>query len=244
MKPDSVDIAYLYESFCEFTENLQEAWETSSQGTADREYPQRLIDAMSQLAGILRAIEDADELPSGANHDVHTLGAYGLQLLSELSEIAAELSQDEPARGLQNLCLPMAVWTARHGGEIRHLEPVVRALAYFGSHSTDPEFMSQLLSLSNEIFEAASPSLADEAVGDPAHPWRLLVLNRAVIATRTLKPTLMEPVFDSIVEQLPEDAERFFEEGMEQLDTIGYPEPVREIMTRYFRAFGSKRVLH
>lgn len=244
MKPDSVDIAYLYESFCEFTENLQEAWETSSQGTADREHPKRLIEAMSQLAGILRTIEDSGELPTGTNQDVHTLGEYGLQLLNELSEIAAELSQEEPARGLQNLCLPMAVWTARHGGEIRHLEPVVNALSYFGNHSADPEFMIQLLSLSNEIIEAASPSLADKAQDNPTHPWRLLVLNRAVIATRTLKPALMEPVFDSVVEYLPEDAARFFEEGMEQMNTIAYPEPVREIMTRYFQAFGPQRVLH
>ena len=54
----------------------------------------------------------------------------------------------------------------------------------------------------------------------------------------------MEPVFDSIVEHLPEDASGFFEEGMEQLDTVGYPEPVREIMTRYYQAFGANRILH
>ena len=244
MKPDSVDIAYLYESFCEFTENLQEAWENSAHADIDEGLPQRLIDAMSQLAGILRSIEDAGELPPGTNQDVHTLGEYGLQLLSELSEIAAKLSQDEPARGLENLCLPMAVWTARHGGEIRHLEPVVNALAYFAEHGTEADFMVQLLSLTNEVYDAVSPRLIEENPGDLSRPWRMLVLNRAVIATRTMNPAMIEPVFDSIVEHLPDDAARFFEEGMEQMDVVGYPQPVRDIMNRYFQAFGPRRVLH
>jgi len=244
MKPDSVDIAYLYESFCEFTENLQEAWENSPQAESDASHPQRLIDAMSQLAGILRTIEESGNLPAGTNQDVHTLGEFGVQLLKELSEIAARLHQPEPARGLQNLCLPMAVWTARHGGEIRHLTPVVNALSYFAKHSVDPEFMMQLLSLTHEIFDAVSPRVVDEDANHPDRPWRMLVLNRAFIATRTLQPSLMEPVFDSVVELLPEDAAQFFEEGMEQMEMNGYPEPVRNLMTRYFQAFGRSRVLH
>ena len=118
MKPDSVDIAYLYEAFCEFTEHLQEAWEASSHANDDPDRPQRLIDAMSQLAGILRTLENGTGTPPGANahQDIHTLGEYGLQLLEELSAIADQLGQAEPARGLENLCLPLAVWTARNGG--------------------------------------------------------------------------------------------------------------------------------
>lgn len=245
MKPDSVDIAFLYESFCEFTENLQEAWENRRDPANDQDPPQQLIDAMFQLAGILRSIEDSGQPPQGTNQDIHTLGEFGLQLLSELSEIAATLEQTEHARGLKNLCLPMAVWAARHGGEVRHLSPVVNALAYFANHSTDPTFMAQLLELTNEIYEAVSPRVSEAGQhGNPNHPWRQLVLNRAIIATRTLRPALMEPAFDSVVEQMPEDAARFFEEGMEQMESTGYPEPVREIMTRYYQAFGNNRILH
>jgi len=244
MKPDPVDIAFLYESFCEFTRNLQEAWENNPEMAGGEARPQQLVDAMSQLAGILRRIEESEQ-PDEAHRDIPTLGEYGIQLLSELSDIAAELELDEPARGLQNLCLPMAVWTARRGGEIRHLTPVANALSYFAEQAREPEFMTQLLELSNEIFEAVSPRVSeDRDRSDPARPWRQLVLNRARIATRTLQPALMEPVFDQVVESLPEDAGLFFEEGMEQLNTGGYPEPVREIMTRYYRAFGSNRVLH
>lgn len=246
MKPDSVDIAFLFESFCEFTEHLQESWESSNEAAADSlQAPQRLIDAMSQLAGIMRSIESTGHAPAGTNKDVHTLGEFGLQLLSELSEIAAVLDHAEPARGLENLCLPMAVWTARHGGEIRHLSPVVNALAFFANNNSSPEFMTDLLALTNEILEAVNPRVSEDTDRtDPSRPWRLLLVNRAIIATRTLKPALMEPTFDSIVEHLPEDAARFFEERLEQLDALGYPEPVREIVTRYYQAFRNDRVLH
>ena len=245
MKPDPVDIAFLYESFCEFTRNLQETWENSPELAADGEHPQQLVDAMSQLSGILRKIEEADAPLEGAPRDIPTLGEFGIQLLSELSEIAAGLDLDESARGLENLCLPMAVWTARQGGEIRHLAPVVNALAYFAEHDGDPEFMAELLYLSNEIYEAVSPRVSEDPDrSDPLRPWRLLILNRATIATRTLQPALMQPVFDNLVEHLPEDAGRFFEDAMERLHSSDFPAPVRDLMTRYYQAFGSRRVLH
>jgi hypothetical protein len=245
MKPDPVDIAFLYESFCEFTRNLQETWENNPDLAAAGNHPQQLVDAMSQLAGILRKIEEADEPLQGAPRDIPTLGEFGVQLLSDLSEIAAGLDMDESARGLENLCLPMAVWTARHGGEIRHLTPVVNALAYFAEHGGDPEFMAELLILSNEVYEAVSPRVSEDPDrSNPMRPWRLLILNRARIATRTLQPALMQPAFDNLVEHLPEDASGFFEDAMEQLHSSDYPEAVRDLMTRYYRAFGSRRVLH
>ena len=64
-------------------------------------------------------------------------------------------------------------------------------------------------------------------------------MNRAIVATRTLDPGLMESAFDTLVTELPEDAPRFFAEGMGQLDIVGYPPRVREVMTRYYVRFGS-----
>jgi len=244
MKPCPVDIAYLYGSFCDLAESLLNAWESGADASSEHE-PRQLVDAMSQLAGILRRVEDGDELPDGGTQDIHTLGEYGLQLLRDLSDIAAELGQEATARELENLCLPMAVWMARRGGEVRTLAPVVNALAHFANHSKEPEQMQELLCLANEVYEAVSPALSEDSdKRDPMRPWRLLLLNRAIVATRTLQPSLMEPVFDSVVENLPEDAARFFAEGMEQMDIIGYPQAVREVMTRYYQAFGTPRILH
>ena len=104
--------------------------------------------------------------------------------------------------------------------------------------------MLQLLRLTDEIMQATSLRISDETGSEQNHPWRLLVINRALIAMRSQNPEHMEPVFDHLVDTLPDDAALFFEQGMEQIESADCPEPVRQIITRYFQAFGSKRVLH
>lgn len=248
MKPTPVDIAYLYEAFCELTDSLPDSCDAQPQAGFDGEDVRQMIDNMSQLAGVMRMIEQADD-PATAqdqeHRDIHTLCEYGLQLLTSLSGTAAALGLEDHAQGLENLCLPTAVWGARHGGEIRALRPVVNAIAFFANNSDDPEFMAQLLGLSNEVFEAVTPRIAEDPDHeDPSRPWRLLLLNRAIIATRSRQPTLMEPVFDSLVELLPEDAQEFFSEGMEQMDIIDYPQAVRDIMSRYYLLYRTPHTLH
>jgi hypothetical protein len=43
---------------------------------------------------------------------------------------------------------------------------------------------------------------------------------------------------------LPEDAPRFFTEGMQQMEALNYPEPVREVMEKYHRQWTVNRALH
>jgi hypothetical protein len=243
MKPVPAEIAYLYEAFREYADTLLSSWEGAA-GTRLSQNPKQLVDAMAQLAGVLRNLE-AGEQPDEGGRDVDTLCEYGLQLLNDLRDVARQLKLDDTAHSIENLCLPLAVWGARRGAEIRELESVVNAIAYFANRNQFPEVMQQLLAMANEVYEAVSPQVSEDRDKSQAmRPWRLLLLNRAIIATRTLQPTLMEPVFDNVVEHLPEDAARFFAEGMEQMDIIGYPPRVREIMTRYFQAFGTPRLLH
>ena len=55
----------------------------------------------------------------------------------------------------------------------------------------------------------------------------------------------MTGAFDAVVEHLPEDAVRFFEEGMAQMDALDYPSHVRSVMERYYLAQGpAGRTLH
>ena len=69
---------------------------------------------------------------------------------------------------------------------------------------------------------------------NPGRPWRVLHLNRGIVATRTHNPELMEKVFDDLVRYLPEDAAAFFAEGMQQMEELDYPQHVRQVMHRYF----------
>ena len=45
----------------------------------------------------------------------------------------------------------------------------------------------------------------------------------------------MEAAFAVLCEKLPEDATRFFSEGMEQMNVLDYPPHVRKVMEKYHR---------
>ncbi|WP_455201868.1 hypothetical protein, partial [Kaarinaea lacus] len=75
------------------------------------------------------------------------------------------------------------------------------------------------------------------------HPWRVLNLNRGIIATRSQDTNLMELAFDELIRNFPEDAELFFKQGMQQMEELDYPVHVRAVMSRYFQQ-SKTRILH
>lgn len=245
MRAPPVDLSYLREQFRDLAAQVREAWEASSGAATEVDTATLLCDALSQLIHMLGHIEVAGAEADANAAELNTLGEYGLHLLDELSQLAAKLDQPALATQIEQQCLPFALWIARHGGEIRNLAPVVNALAHYANVASHPQTMGTLYTYCCELVEAATPIHAEQPgpVG-PQHPWRLLLLNRAIVATRSHNPELMEAAFDAIVEHLPQEAHRFFAEGMEQIAVIDYPDPVKDVVRRYFLAHGSPRRLH
>jgi hypothetical protein len=206
--------------------------------------PGLLDQAMAQLIDMLDRLGSEPQDNAAGSPEINTLGEYGLRLIEDLSTMATELELPALAAAVEQLSLPYALWIARHGGEIKHLAPVVNAVAHFANQTTHPQHMASLYTQCCELIEATSPACEDSASGQPGHPWRLLLLNRAIVATRSHSLELMEPAFNAIVECLPGEARRFFAEGMEQMSIIDYPDHVREFMRRYFVVHSSPRHLH
>jgi len=95
------------------------------------------------------------------------------------------------------------------------------------------------------VINAVDPDISQEtAPADPRNPWRVLLLNRAIVATRSHQVALMEESFASIVEYLPQEAPAFFREGMEQMDALAYPIRVRAVIQRFYDQWSERRVLH
>ena len=235
-----VDLIYLRERFNELAAKVQEIWDASALADQGSSNPAMLGDAMSQLVDMLNQILRGESAPT----EINTLCDYGLHLLDELAQQAIQLNQEDLANEVERLSLPYALWFARNGSELRQLTAVVNALAHYANQASRPQTMAELYIQCCELIEATSPSVGDSASGNPEHPWRLLLLNRAIVATRSHNPELMEPAFDAIVEYLPQDAAGFFAEGMEQMAIIDYPAPVREVVRRYFVAYASPKRLH
>lgn len=207
---------------------------------------------MVELAGLLERLRSLE--PSltaaapatvGADKALGRLGNQGIGQLSALAQQAHRSGLPEEAATFGRLSLSLACWIARHGGEITNLAPLVDNAAALANALRDPRGLEGLFLLLGEIQHAVPPAISQELDRtDPRRPWRLLLVNRAIVATRTHQPRLMEEAFHALTEQLPEDAPAFFREGMEQMHLLDYPEPVRRVMQRYHDAWRAQTLLH
>jgi hypothetical protein len=167
--------------------------------------------------------------------NVTELGDYGITLLMDLAAWAHELGLRDTDAEFDHVALAFAEWIARHGGEIRTLDPVVDALARLANRAHEKRDLESLIEQMTRIVHATATSARlNHGKRHPSEPWRLLHFNRGVVATRTHNPAIMQRVFDELAHDLPGEAPQFFAEGMQQLDKHSYPLAVHEVMTRYF----------
>lgn len=235
------------------TDALREALEEQGRDLeGEANTPDLLADAFLQLMDALRALEIGDgalspgQADQGRVRHLSGLGDHGLRLLMELAAWAGRLRLVDTQRLLEGLILSFALWIARHGGELSsQLEVVVDALASLANQSRVPAELEDLYLAASEIMDAVAPPIAlDLDRTQPARPWRILLLNRAIIATRAHQPALMEQAFRTLEDLLPEDAPAFFREGMGEIETLDYPEPVRVLMDRYYQFWCVPKTLH
>ncbi|MBT8116206.1 MAG: hypothetical protein KJO66_00105 [Gammaproteobacteria bacterium] len=205
-----------------------------------------LAQAFDQLFEVLARAES--DLQSGGNagaSDVTELGEYALQLIENLAARVGQTGDDSLRQRLAMLTVNLALWIARHDGVIDTLEPVVDALALFANTTSDTHALADLHDIIGTIVEAVSPVISQDLEKiNPGRPWRVLLLNQSIVATRSHNTALMEQAFARLTDNLPGDAARFFTEGMQQMDALDYPQHVREVMARYHRQWNVDRSLH
>ncbi|MGB5259375.1 MAG: hypothetical protein WBO34_02500 [Gammaproteobacteria bacterium] len=205
-----------------------------------------LHQAFDQLFDVLARAE-ADQQAGGSTGtaDVTELGEYALQLTENLAGRVGQTGDDSLRQSLAALTVNLALWIATHGGVIDTLEAVVDALALFANTTLDTPALTGLYSIIGTIINAVSPIISQDLEKiNPGRPWRVLLLNQSIVATRSHDTELMEEAFAMLTARLPEDAGRFFSEGMQQMDALDYPAHVRKVMARYHRQWNVDRSLH
>lgn len=264
------DIGYLSEAFEEASRDVEEAFRLQGPPDTGQATPMLLAEAMRQLFEVLKRIE-SDQYAAGvprpastpsdpgaygtapatpaqqalSQADISELGDYGLSLIGDLVQWAAQLGREHDRRRLEGLAFPLALWVARKEGELRTLEPVVNALAAFANGTTDPATLDALGRAIMEIIDAVSPFLREDLEkSNPGRPWRILILNYGIIATRSHNTALMETAFQTLTRHLPEEAPEFFRTGMEQMELLNYPGHVREVVEKYHRQWRTQHTLH
>ena len=219
--------------------------------TADstaEETPEQLLAGMEQAIDVMEradadvAARQGEKVLSDA--EVTEIGEFALGLLEAIVE-RVENASGHQNRELTRLAIPISLWIARQGGHISKLELVVNSLAAWANELQDTVQIADLARVIREIIDAASDQIRqDLEQSNPMRPWRIINLNYGIVATRSHDPVLMDQAFAQLVENLPQDARAFFREGMQQMDIVGYPDEVREVVERYDRMWGSGDTLH
>jgi hypothetical protein len=211
--------------------------------------PLALQQAMHRLMELLeiltrQMITTAEKAPTSLD-ELSELGDYGIKLLVDFSSVAAGLKMPQESEALEDLTLPMALWIVRHQGELRTFEPVINSLARLANRFREPSQLQQLYDLSVELIQAMEPLMQQERRRiEKVHPWSILLMNQAIIATRSYRPELIEEAYQTLCRLLPDQAPDFFREGMEQMNALNYPQQVKEVVEKYYNLWGQPRTLH
>lgn len=224
-------LAEAKENFVKLGEKLQTLADTVN--TNIEEPIDITIAAMNQFFDIAEGV-DASKTEFVAN-DISDIGEHGLSLLEKLIYKADALEDLVEKTDLEQIALVIADWVIQRDGSINILEPIVDALAQVANAISEPEQLIALADFMGEIADACSDTIKQDLELSNMHrPWRILNINRGIVATRTNDPKTMRSVFADLIKALPMDAPGFFKEGMSEMIRLDYPDHVRSVMQEYF----------
>jgi hypothetical protein len=213
--------------------------ERSSENAAQN--PAELVTSLGQLREIVQNNTTSRLTPG----EVTEIGDFSMQLLSSTSTILQRMNNVELQQQNGLLAVSMALWTGANGGQINMLEPLVDTLAWLANHIEDTQQLAELTRVLGSLMEACSIAISNDLDNtNPGRPWRVLNINRGIVATRSHDIDLMHEVFETLIRNLPQDAAGFFQQGMSEMDRLGYPDHVRKVMQEYAEQYPANKVVH
>lgn len=163
------------------------------------------------------------------------IGEHGFTLLLQLIDLMEKLDLPHKRKEIEQVSLIFARWIINYHGQLNHIDPIVNAFAHSANNMQDKDSLTTLVELMNMVVDAASDEIKHDLESNNLYrPWRLLHINRSIVATRTHDTGIMKKVFDEMIFYLPHDAAGFFSEGMEEMDTMDYPPNVRQVIEEYY----------
>lgn len=236
-----------------FHDAVAEFLEAEKVDKKDMNSPHNLQAAMDQAIDVMARAEadssvkkslSAESVGLLEKKDISQIGQYALdQLEAMVTSVQNKTGQQN--RELIRLSMLVTLWIARQGGKLSHIDMVVNSLAGYANEIKEPHMLIELVGIIREIIDACDDNIRqDLEQTNMMRPWRVLNLNYGIVATRSHQPELIEQSYDALIKNLPQDARQFFKEGLQQMDIVGYPDEVREVVERYNKSWGAESVLH
>jgi len=225
----SLDSARIY--FRKLPQQLEEYFDADYQRAFDQ-----LMKALEQFFDVASTVDQqaTEERPLTAS-EATEIGEHGFTLLLKLIDLMDKLDLPHKRQEIEQISLIFARWIIEYDGKLHHIEPLVNAFAHSANTMQDKKSLLALVDLMSMVIDAcADPIKYDLDSSSIYRPWRLLHINRGIIATRTYDTDLMKKVFDEMILYLPQDAASFFSEGMQEMDELDYPPNVRKVIEQYY----------
>ncbi|MCE5360577.1 hypothetical protein [Candidatus Igneacidithiobacillus taiwanensis] len=240
--PSLADIASAKARFEQQVQPLLARFAESKIATGEQVTPPQLVDALRQLFVVLER-DTAEWDPSLPEDEAERIGDLSIGLLMDLATWAERLGERKTKAALEVISVSIAAWLVQEQQPIHTLDPIVNGLAILANAEADPTALAALARLMGAVVAAAEADYAaDLESNDPQRPWRILLFNWGITATRAHAPELMRQAFAALQKFLPADAPLFFQEGRQQVLQGEFPEEVRKVMLE--AAAGSTHSLH
>lgn len=203
---------------------------------AHRKALNHLLQSFDQLFDVVASINmQAKENQVIKDSEATEIGDHGFILLLKLIDLMERLDLPHKRKEIEQISLIFARWILRYGGRINHLEPVANAFAQLANLMHDKTSLKSLSELMSQVVDGCSMEIKQDLDEDnQMRPWRLLHINRGIVATRTYDLDIMKKAFDELLMYLPGEAPDFFTEGMKEMDALDYPPRVRKLMEFYY----------
>lgn len=214
-----------------------------------------MLDALSRSPGLRDFVDDAratcrdfvrtllaeenDRSPCPATQ----AGDQGRQVLLILDRLFFLLDDNADNHRLVTLlALSTGVWIAQHGASIDELDLIVSGIAVFANQTNQQQDLEELYEISLHVLYAVDERIrGDQDEINPQHPWRLLLLNHAIIATRTGDPDLARRSYDRLIAFVPDDAGDFFAMGLRKAEAGHFSPQCHKMLRAYREQFSSRR---
>ncbi len=168
---------------------------------------------------------------------VEDLEAVGNQLLGLTPDLVSGVENSglvEELKQLRHAIAGLAVWLARSGAQVQCLDPVANAFAALANDTDEPERLTRLGYLMEEVISASDPG--EESRGSAygsSRSWYVMHINWGIVATRSLDTTLMKRAFDGMSKNVPADLPALLRQAMSKMEQGGYPEDVKAVIRAY-----------
>ncbi|MES2354322.1 MAG: hypothetical protein V4568_07930 [Pseudomonadota bacterium] len=194
--------------------------------------PPELIKAVEEFfSAFYKLDEEYGETGVVPLEDTSELADYCLRCLAELRNWLDRLELAALTPHWDKLIIGAALWALRHECAITTPEPVVNALAYMANDAKTKQDLAAIYGLMQGLIQALPESIKhDLEKSNPDRPWRILLVNFAIVAVRTQDVPMMRYAFDMLGKHLPEECSGFFAEAAQQAEHSAFSDEVRGLL--------------